>query len=227
MKQTLRNNGLSIVMFGLFAVFQIGMSIAGHFQYKQEQAEHGQRAVTYSEYLASSAFWEATSENWESEFLQMAGYVLFTAVLFQKGSAESKNIDEPEPVDRDPRESRGKSDAPWPVRRGGFVLVLYEHSLTLALFSLFIISFVIHVVAGAMHYSNEQIAHGGEAATAWEYLGTAQLWFELLQNWQSEFFSVGVIVVLSIFLRQRGSPESKPVDAPHSATGPESPRPKT
>jgi hypothetical protein len=219
MKRFFRDNGLALVMFGFFAVFQLGLSFVGREQYNQEQKEHGQSEASYGEYLASAAFWEATSENWESEFLQMACYVFFTAFLFQRGSAESKNPDENERVDRDPRKSRDKNDAPWPVRQGGIVLAVYEHSLTLALFLLFVVSFVAHVVSGAIHYSNQELLHGGEPTSALEYLGTAQMWFESLQNWQSEFFSVAMIVVLSIFLRQRGSPESKPVDAPHGETG--------
>jgi hypothetical protein len=158
-------------------------------------------------------------ENWESEFLQMFAYVLLTAFLYQKGSAESKNPDQPEAVDRDPRQSRNKKDAPWPVRRGGIVLKLYENSLALALFLLFVISFVLHASGGASEYSEQQIAHGAEAVTVLQYMATAQFWFESLQNWQSEFFSIAVLVVLSIFLRQKGSPESKPVDSPHSMTG--------
>jgi hypothetical protein len=158
-------------------------------------------------------------ENWESEFLQMFAYVLLTAFLFQKGSAESKNPDQPEAVDRDPRQSREKKDAPWPVRRGGIVLKIYENSLALALFLLFLISFMLHAIGGASEYSDQQIAHGAQAVTVFQYMGTAQFWFESLQNWQSEFFSIAILVVLSIFLRQKGSPESKPVDSPHSMTG--------
>jgi hypothetical protein len=149
----------------------------------------------------------------------MFAYVLLTAFLFQKGSAESKNPDQPEAVDRDPRQSREKKDAPWPVRRGGIVLKIYENSLALALFLLFLISFMLHAIGGASEYSDQQIAHGAQAVTVFQYMGTAQFWFESLQNWQSEFFSIAILVVLSIFLRQKGSPESKPVDSPHSMTG--------
>jgi hypothetical protein len=219
MKRFFHDNGLSLVMFGLFAVFQLGLFFVGRQHYNNEQREHGQPEVGYAEYLASASFWEATSENWESEFLQMAAYVFLTAFLFQRGSAESKDPDESEAIDDDPRQARKKKDAPWPVRAGGIPLVLYEHSLTIALLILFFISFGLHVVSGAYEYSNQQIMHGQSPGTPLEYLGTSQLWFESLQNWQSEFFSVGMIVVLSIFLRQRGSPESKPVAYPHSATG--------
>jgi hypothetical protein len=219
MKQLLRRNGLSIALFGLFLLFQLGLSIVGLQQYNQEQENHGQPRIDYVSYISSGSFLEATMENWESEFLQMFGYVLLTAFLFQKGSAESKKPDEQEAVDRDPRLSRDKPDAPWPVREGGVILLLYENSLSLAFFLLFLISFLLHAIGGAQEYSQQELAHGGHAVTVTEYLGTAQFWFESLQNWQSEFFSIGVMVLLTIVLRQKRSPESKPVDSPHNMTG--------
>jgi hypothetical protein len=219
MKEKLRPHGLSLALFGFFIIFQLGLSVVGQRQHNQQQLQHAEPTVGYFEYLASADYLEATMENWESEFLQMFAYVLLTAFLFQKGSAESKNPDQPEAVDRDPRESRNKKDAPWPVRRGGIVLKLYENSLALGLFLLFVISFVLHAIGGASEYSEQQIAHGAEAVTVLQYMATAQFWFESLQNWQSEFFSIAVLVVFSIFLRQKGSPESKPVDSPHSMTG--------
>jgi hypothetical protein len=219
LKHKLREYGLSITLLGLFLVFQAGLSLVGQRQYNQEQANHGQPAVSYFEYVRGPSFLEATMENWESEFLQMFAYVLLTAFLFQKGSAESKDPEKQEAVDRDPRQSRGDKNAPWPVRKGGIVLKFYENSLSIALFLLFVISFVLHAIGGAKEYSQQQTAHGEQAVTVVQYVGTAQFWFESLQNWQSEFFSIGVLVLLSIFLRQKGSPESKPVDSPHSMTG--------
>lgn len=219
MKHKLREYGLSITLLGLFFVIQVGLSLVGQRQYNHEQADHGQPTVSYLEYVRGPAFLEATMENWESEFLQMFAYVLLTAFLFQKGSAESKDPDKQEAVDRDPRQSRDVENAPWPVRKGGIVLKLYENSLSIALFLLFAIAFVLHAVGGAKVYSQQQTAHGEQAVTVVQYLGTAQFWFESLQNWQSEFFSIGILVLLSIFLRQKGSPESKPVDSPHSMTG--------
>ena len=219
MKHKLREYGLSITLLGLFFVIQVGLSLVGQRQYNHEQADHGQPTVSYLEYVRGPAFLEATMENWESEFLQMFAYVLLTAFLFQKGSAESKDPEKQEAVDRDPRQSRDVENAPWPVRKGGIVLKLYENSLSIALFLLFAIAFVLHAVGGAKVYSQQQTAHGEQAVTVVHYLGTAQFWFESLQNWQSEFFSIGILVLLSIFLRQKGSPESKPVDSPHSMTG--------
>jgi hypothetical protein len=220
MRRILRENGLSLVLGACFLVFLAGQIVAGHRVHSATQVEHGQTAVSLSAYLVSGHFLEALTENWESEFLQMFAYVLFTVSLYQKGSAESKKLDEEEPVDRDPRHSR-RRDAPWPVRKGGMALTLYEYSLSLTLFLLFLVSFVLHALSGASEYNQDQLEHGGATIPLLAYLGTSRFWFESFQNWQSEFLSIGAMVVLSIFLRQRGSPESKPVDAPHSQTGSE------
>ena len=216
-----RNNGLSIVVITLFVAFMVAQALTGLRQFNQEQEEHGQLPVPLGEYLSSGHFVEATAENWESEFLQMAFYVLLTSFLYQKGSSESKKIGEAEPVDRDPRRSRGKGNAPWPVRRGGWVLVLYEYSLTIAFALLFLASFAWHAIGGAAAYSQDQVEHGAQAVSVMEYLATSQFWFESFQNWQSEFLALAAMALLSIVLRHRGSPESKPVDAPHSQTGSE------
>lgn len=217
MRRLLRENGLSIVMFGLFAIFLVGQSLTGYRTYNHDQQDHQQPAIGYGEYLTTGHFIEATFENWESEFLQMGAYVIFTAFLFQKGAEESKKLDEQASVDKEP--DPAAPGAPWPVRRGGPALKLYEHSLTIALFALFLLSFTLHVLGGAAEYNQDQIAHGEAAVSVWQFLATSRFWFESFQNWQSEFLSVGVLIVLSIFLRQKGSPESKPVDAPHEATG--------
>ena len=217
MQRILRENGLSIVLFALFLLILVGQSVAGHRHYNDEQQDHGQQTVGYAEYLTTGDFLEVTMENWESEFLQMAIFVVFTIFLYQKGSAESKSPDEPEEVDREP--DPNAPGAPWPVRKGGWILKLYENSLSLALFLLFVISFWLHAVGGARDYSEEQLVHGGQAVTTLGYFATSRFWFESLQNWQSEFLSIGVMVVFTIFLRQKGSPESKPVDSPHSKTG--------
>jgi hypothetical protein len=219
MKRFFRNNGLSIVLFGLFALCQVGMSVVGLWQHNEQRVQHDKPPLAYLSYVGSPAFLEATMENWESEFLQMFAYVVLTVFLFQKGSAESKSPDGAERADRDPRGVMPRPDAPWPVRRGGWILRLYEYSLSLALLLLFFVSFVLHAVGGAQEQTRQALLHGGAPVGVWAYLGTAQFWFESLQNWQSEFFSIGAMVVLSIFLRQRGSPESKPVDAAHGDTG--------
>src|SRR5215210_5037520 len=221
MRRVLRENGLSIVLLSLFVLFWMGQSVAGHREYNSDQQEHNQPQVNYPSYLGSAHFWEATAENWESEFLQMFGYVILTAFLFQKGSSESKKLDEPEAVDRDPRQSKRKN-APGPVKRGGFALKLYENSLSLAFLLFFLISIAMHAVAGARAYNEEQMEHGQlEQLGTLQYAGTSRFWFESFQNWQSEFLAIAAMVILSIFLRQRGSPESKPVDSPHHETGTE------
>jgi hypothetical protein len=221
MRRLLRENGLSIVWLGLFFLTLIfGQTLTGHREYNSDQKEHGRAEVTYAEYLATGHFVEATMENWESEFLQMFLFVALTAFLYQKGSAESKKIGEEEEVDRDPRQSKNKRDAPWPVRKGGLVLTLYSYSLSLAFLLLFLGAFFLHAAGGAREYNQEQAEHGAaEQVTTLQYMATSRFWFESLQNWQSEFLAVGLMVVLSIWLRQKGSPESKPVDAPHGQTG--------
>jgi hypothetical protein len=219
MPRVIKNQSLTIAMFVLFLVTLVGMALSGQRHYNEDQREHGQPAAGMVEYLTTGAFIEAVFENWESEFLQMGLYVLLTAFLFQKGSAESKDPDGYAAVDDDPREGKIHPDAPAPVKRGGLVLTLYEHSLTIALLALFASSFALHVLGGMADYNEEQRAHGGEMVSALGYLATSRMWFESFQNWQSEFLSVGAIVVLSIFLRQKGSPESKPVAASHAETG--------
>jgi hypothetical protein len=219
MTRALRNNGLTVVLLIMFALSLLGQSVTGEHVYNADQRDHGQPTVTFASYLLTGHFVEAVFENWESEFLQMGVYVLLTAYLFQKGSAESKDPEGHDPVDEDPRLAQSRPDAPWAVRQGGAVLKVYEHSLAIALLLLFVIAFTLHVAGGAKVYNEDQRAHGGQTVSTLGYLATSQLWFESFQNWQSEFLSIAVVVVLSIFLRQKGSPESKPVAAPHSATG--------
>jgi hypothetical protein len=219
LRHILHENGLSLAVFAIFLVCMGGQVLSGQLQYNEERKEHGESPVALGTYLKSGHFIEATAENWESEFLQMAAYVLFTVFLFQRGSSESKKIGQKEAVDRDPRRVRLKPDTPWPVRRGGWVLRVYENSLSLAFLLLFVVSFVLHVVGGSRDYNEDQLSHGGETLTSIQYLQTSQFWFESFQNWQSEFLSLAAMAVLSIYLRQRGSPESKPVDAAHSDTG--------
>jgi hypothetical protein len=217
MKQWLKEHSLSVVMFGLFTMFLVGQSIAGQRHHNQEQQTHGQSPVAYAEYVTSGDFVESVFENWESEFLQMGMYVLLTAFLYQKGSAESKKLRAREPFDAEPQASRY---APWPVKRGGRLLKLYENSLSIALLLLFVLSFWLHAVGGAHATCEENLEHGqNQCKTTVQYMGTSKFWFESLQNWQSEFLAVGSLVVLSVYLRQKGSPESKSVNTPHGKTG--------
>ena len=215
----MRDHGLLLANVLLFLIFFGGMVASGYRVYNNEQAEHGQQAEPLGGYLASGHFFEAWSENWESEFLQMGMYVVLTAFLYQRGSSESKPVDEPAPQDRDPREKQDDPNAPWPVHRGGWMLRLYENSLSILFAVLFLASVAVHAVSGAAEYSSEELQHGGQPVSVWQYLATSQFWFESFQNWQSEFLAVAVIVGASVYLRQRGSPESKPVAEPHLETG--------
>lgn len=219
MRRFWRNNGLSVVLLALFVAAFGGQAVAGWRHDTEERRDHGEAAQGFGAYLAGPGFLEATMENWESEFLQMAAYVVLTAALFQKGSAESKDPDAGDAAtDREPDPNR--EGAPWPVRRGGLALALYRHSLSLTFGALFVATVVLHAVGGAGEYNADQARHGGASrVTALQYAGTSRFWFESLQNWQSEFLSLAAMVLLTVWLREHGSPESKPVDAAHSETG--------
>lgn len=204
--------GTALVLFSL-----VGQVLTGWHDYNGELEQMHLLPLTLRQYLGSGHFLEATFENWESEFLQMGVFVLLTIWLRQKGSSESKKLYETEDVDEDP--DPNKPGAPGPVKRGGWQLALYKNSLTLAFFLLFFASVWLHAVGGAEVYSIEQQQQGKPAVEALEYMGTSRFWFESFQNWQSEFLSIVSIVGLSIYLRQKGSPQSKPVDASNSETG--------
>ncbi len=219
MHEFFRNNGLSIVLFSLFFLSLVGQYLTGFHEYNNDQKSHGKAEVGYVEYLGKGHFIEATFENWESEFLQMGMYVVLTIFLFQKGSSESKEPGTTVRVDVVPEKSLLSEDAPSVVKRGGLALKLYQNSLSIVLFLLFFASLALHAVGGAKEYSEEQLEHGQPSVSTVEFMGTSEFWFQSFQNWQSEFLSIGAMVVLSIFLRQKGSPESKPVDAAHSDTG--------
>ena len=213
-----RNNGLTIVLMLLFLGSLLGQWLTGWRFENEELARHGRPLLTLGQYATDARFISSVFENWESEFLQMAAYVLLTAFLFQKGSAESADPDEP-PRDHDLARQAKKSGAPRILSAGRLARALYAQSLGVALALLFVVSFVMHWIFSAREAAAEAALHGAAGPTVLEYLGDAQLWFESFQNWQSEFLSTAVLVVLSIFLRQRESPESKAVAAPHSQTG--------
>jgi hypothetical protein len=214
MRRFLRENGLSVVLLGLFFLFLAGQSMTGLRVYNDEARTHGDRPVGYLHYLGSGHFIEAVFENWESEFLQMAAFVLLTIALKQKGSSESKPLG-----DDSEHRKRVTKRSPWPVRKGGWVRRIYESSLTIALVLLFLISLGLHAIGGADAENRERARHGEAPIARLAYVGTSRFWFESFQNWQSEFLAVGTLIVLSIFLRQKGSPQSKEVEAPHAETG--------
>ena len=217
MKTFLRNNGLGICFLALFIGALLGQIIFGFEEHNKELIQDGSTAINLSAYLVSGHFIQSTFENWESEFLQMALFVVFTIFLMQKGSSESKDLDKEEEYDREPSPTR--KDAPWPVKKGGWILKVYKHSLTIVLLLLFVFSFLAHFY-GSLKDENEQLAlKGMPLESASDYIGDSRFWFESFQNWQSEFLSVYAIVMLSIYFRQIGSSQSKPVDAPHMETG--------
>jgi hypothetical protein len=209
-------NGLSIVFLTLFILTLGAQALTGWKKHNQDLKEDQQQEIGLSTYLKSGHFISATFENFESEFLQMSLYVLLTVTLRQIGSAESKKLDETEDVDREPVAS---PEAPWAVRKGGWVLKIYSNSLSIAFAVLFIASWYLHFYGSWQNHNVEQLAKDLPLETMSQYISQAEFWFETFQNWQSEFLSVFSIVFLTIFLRQKGSPESKPVDAPNMETG--------
>jgi hypothetical protein len=214
----IKYNSLSLVFFILFVFAIIGQAVTGLKQHNQEMEDEGGKTVTMGQYLQSGHFLQTTFENWESEFLQMALFVILTMFLYQKGSSESKDPDkEKEEVDREPDPNR--KDAPYPVKKGGFLLSIYKQSLCYTLSLLFLVSFFLHWYGSLKDFNEGQLLKGKPQESAMEYLNNSRFWFESFQNWESEFISIFAIVIFSIFLRQKGSPQSKPVDAPHAETG--------
>jgi hypothetical protein len=210
---------LTLVLLLLFIVSTAGQLSAGHAEYNAEQLMHDERAVTLRQYLTTGHPWEALFENWESEFLQMAVFVIFTVFLYQRGSPESRRINVIEEVDADPRRFSDQSHAPWPVKRGGgLVLWLYERSLGIAFIVLFLLSWIGHLVSGWRLAVEEQRSHGLPPESLGDFFRSSTFWFESFQNWQSEFLAIAAMVWLSVYLRHRGSPESKPVHVAHDET---------
>lgn len=218
MAKFLRDNGLTIALMILFIGSLLGHWFAGVRVQNEELLRHGQPPIGAVAFLNDPLFLSTLFENWESEFLQMAAYVVLTGFLFQRGSAESTDPDGP-PRKGDTTARSADANAPAPLHRGALARWAYGHSLGIVLFLLFLLSFVMHWIFSAQEAAADATAHGEPGISWLEYLTSAQLWFESFQNWQSEFLSTAVIVVLSIFLRQKGSPESKPVAASHRHTG--------
>lgn len=193
-----------------------GQVYTGWIEHNEFLKDYQQPAQSVQAYLGSGHFLQATFENWESEFFQMALFVILTIFLRQQGSSESKDCGE---APFDPSELQPKKDSPWPVKKGGIYLAVYKHSLSISLFTLFILSFCLHWY-GSWLDSSEKLVLEGKATEAFlSYLGNHRLWFESFQNWQSEFLSIFAIIFLSIYLRQHGSSQSKAVNDPHSKTG--------
>lgn len=218
MRKWLWFNSLALVLFGLFAVFVTLQAVFGWQVRNEELLQGGQATDSLLHYLATGHFGEAVFENWESEFLQMGSYVLLTAYLVQRGSPESKQLDQKDRAEDYP--SNAQPNSPKLSRRPGLGQVLYRNSLALAFLGMFALSFLLHLATGTAAYNEEQaLQSGAPPISLVQFLGTPDFWFQSMQNWQSEFLAVGALVVLSIFLRQHGSPQSKPVTAPHAQTG--------
>jgi hypothetical protein len=219
MARFFRDNGLTLALLLLFAISIVGQLLSGLGVATEEALQHGREPPTAIAYLGSGDFLSAVFENWESEFLQMAAFVILTSFLIQRGSPESKDPDGQAPQDQDPRLHVGDPDAPAPLRWGKAAIWLYSRSLGVALGFLFLASFLLHLRHSTRLAGERALDHGQTPPGVAEHLASAQFWFESFQNWQSEFMSTAALIILSIFLRQIGSPQSKPVAAPHSRTG--------
>ncbi|HVM69393.1 MAG TPA: DUF6766 family protein [Gaiellaceae bacterium] len=220
MRRSLRDNSLSLFFLGLFLASLAGQSFAGVNSYNAEQVEHGGEPISWGRYLVSSHFGRAVMENWQSEFLQFTVFILATVWLIQKGSNESKTPEDAGPESDQKQRVKGYAaeGAPAWARARGARLWLVSNSLLLAMAAIFLLSWGAHSLTGWTQFNDEQREHG-EPTVAWgDYVLRAQFWEETLQNWQSEFLAVGTMAVFTIYLRQRGSPESKPVGAPNDET---------
>ena len=221
MRERLRDNGLALFFGGLFLLSLLGQALAGAGQYGQQQAAEGLDRLSVWEYVRTSDFAVDVAENWQSEYLQFLVFVLATVWLLQRGSPESKALGEAgRGTDREQKVGRYalKSSPAW-VRAGGWRTRVYSHSLALTMGLVFALSWLAQSIAGWATYDEEQLRQRTELVSWAEYLGTPDFWSRTLQNWQSEFLAVGSMAVLATFLRERGSPESKPVGDPHTETG--------
>jgi hypothetical protein len=220
LRPILRENSLSLVFFVAFLAAVAGQSVAGLHAFNEEQVTHGQEAVSYGRYLLSSHFGEALVENWQSEFLQFAVFILATVWLVQRGSPESKALDKAgvESKKEQRLEEHADTTSPKWARVGGLRTWLFSNSLLLVMGSLFVASWLAQSFTGWSEYNLEQEEHG-EATIGWAgYVSRPDFWEKTLQNWQSEFLAVGCLAVFAVYLRQRGSAESKPVGATHDET---------
>jgi uncharacterized protein DUF6766 len=217
----LRNHGLSLFFLAIFAVALVGQAIAGHADYNNDEIAHDGDPISFWRYLVSSSFGQAVMENWQSEYLQFLLFIFATVWLVQKGSPESKEVDKAGTESDEEQKVGGHATARSPkwARARGMRLWLLSNSLLLVMGTIFLASWFAHSVTGWSSYNAEQLEHDDESLSWLEYVGSADFWQTTFQNWQSEFLAVGSMAVLSIYLRQRGSPESKPVGAPHDATG--------
>jgi hypothetical protein len=217
----LKHNGLSIFFLVLFLGALVGQAFAGHADFNEDQLRHNDPTMSLGRYVLSSHFGVAVLENWQSEYLQFTLFILATVWLLQRGSPESKELhktgresDKDQMVGRHAGERSPKWAKAHDLRR-----TLYENSLLIVMAAIWIGSWVAQSITGVAEYNTERLDHHQLPVSWTEYLGRADFWEKTLQNWQSEFLAVGSMAILAVYLRQRGSPESKPVGAAHDATG--------
>jgi hypothetical protein len=217
----LRENSLSIVFLVIFLLTLVGQALVGHGLFNQDQLLHHGDPISLGRYLTTSEFAADVAENWQSEYLQFTLFILGTVWLLQRGSPESKQLDkaglESEEEQRIGRHATTRSPR-W-AKVGGLRAAIYGNSLLIVMTALWLGSWFAQSVAGWSAYNADQLDHQAATVDWLGYLGTNDFWDRTLQNWQSEFLAVGSMAILSVYLRQRGSPESKPVGAPHDATG--------
>jgi hypothetical protein len=221
MRLWVRNNSLSLFFFVLFVGALAGQSVAGQRVFNEEQIQHGVEPISYARYLVSSHFGSAVLENWQSEYLQFTLFILATVWLIQRGSNESKPPADAG-LESDQKQLVGphaQQNSPRWAKLAGWRRRLYENSLLAVMTAIFFAAWAGQSVTAWSEFNEEQRDHGDPAASWLSYLRDADFWEKTLQNWQSEFLAVGSMAVFTIYLRQRGSPESKPVGAPHDQTG--------
>jgi hypothetical protein len=221
MRRALRDNGLGLAFGALFLLSLLGQAISGLFQYNDQQVEFGAEQVSFLQYVTSSSFAVDVAENWQSEYLQFFLYIFGTVWLVQRGSSESKEIEE---IGTESDEDQlvgehARDDSPKWARYQDWRGALFSRSLGIVMGAIFVLSWGAQSVAGWAAYNTEQLGNREDPVTWLGYLGEPEFWNRTLQNWQSEMLAVGSMAVLAIYLRQRGSPESKPVGAAHSDTG--------
>lgn len=224
MRRVLRDNGLSLFFLLLFLLALAGQSLAGFVRNNEELAEHGQPALDFATFVTSSDFLVDVAENWQSEFLQFFLFIAATVWLVQRGSPESKKPgDEGSGSDSDQHVgTHAEARSPHWARAGGWRTAVYGNSLLLVMGAIFVLSWLAQSLTGLVVANGENAQHG-QALIGWvDYLVSADFWDRTLQNWQSEFLAVGTMVAFAIYLRQRGSAESKPVGAPHHIAAEES-----
>jgi hypothetical protein len=216
-----KHNGLSLVFLVLFLAALVFQAIAGHADFNEEQDRHGDPRISFLRYLTSSEFGVAVMENWQSEYLQFTLFIVLTVWLLQRGSPESKELHRTGRESDQDQKVGEHADAGSPrwAKVGGIRRTIYENSLLLVMGAIWIATWFAQSVTGATEYNSERLDHQQDAVSWAEYLTRPDFWEKTLQNWQSEFLAVGSMAILAVYLRQRGSPESKPVGAPHDATG--------